>query len=164
MFWNGQWYIFTPDKTYAMNLKTGVFSLPKEQILDAQEKSFLKSHKFLFDKQGNVFIFGKNGLCRKFSLITDRSILNARGRNFTAAEAVDGKVFIASYGNGLYVYGTAADSMQHFSATDKEPLFHSYFLLNIFIDRSQAVWICTGSCGIYRLREQAELNYEMVKM
>lgn len=167
MFWKGYWYIFTQDRTFAMNLKTGIFSVPQEQIPNATDKTILnslKSYKMFYDKGGNVYIFGKNGLYRKFNLLSDKSIIGARDKNFVAAEDAHGKIFIASYGSGLFVYDPKDDTLQHFSANDKEPLFHSDFLLNVFIDRSGCIWVGTGNGGAYRLRELNDLKYELVRM
>ena len=167
MFWKGYWYIFTQNKTFAMNMKTGAFSVPQEQVPNAKDKTILNSlisYKLFYDNNGNVYIFGKNGLYRKFNLLSDKSIIGARDKNFVAAEDAHGKIFIASYGSGLFVYNPKDDSLQHFSASDKDPLFHSDFLLNVFIDRSGCIWVGTANGGAYRLRELNDLKYELVKM
>lgn len=167
MFWKGYWYIFTQDRTFAMNLKTGAFSVPQEQVPNATDKTTLnsmRSYKMFYDKSGNVYIFGKKGLYRKFNLLSNKSIIGARDKNFVAAEDAHGKIFIVSYGNGLFVYNPKDDSLQHFSASDKDALFHSDFLLNVFIDRSGCIWVSTANGGAYRLRELNDLKYELVKM
>ena len=167
MFWKGYWYIFTQNKTFAMNLKTGIFSVPQEQIPYATDKGILnslKTYKMLYDKEGNAYIFGKNGLFRKFNLLRDKSIIGARDKNFVAAEDACGRMFIASYGSGLFVYDPKDDTLQHFSANDKEPLFHTDFLLNVFIDRSGCIWVGTANGGAYKLRELDGLTYKLIKM
>ena len=60
-FWQGEWYIFTQEETFAMNLKTGIFHKPAIQIPNAMSKTFLKSYEFLYDKKGNAYLFSKNG-------------------------------------------------------------------------------------------------------
>ena len=164
MFWNGSWYIFTQAETFAMDLKTGIFSKPKEQVPNAMDKNPLKSYKFFYDKEGNVFIFGKKShLFRKFNLLQSKSIIGARDKNFVAAEDAQGRIFISSYGNGLFIYNPKDDQLQHFSAYDKEPLFHTDFLLNVFIDRIGCAWVGTAS-GLYQLRELTGLDYEVIKL
>ena len=141
-FWQGEWYIFTQEETFAMNLKTGIFHKPAIQIPNAMSKFFLKSYEFLYDKKGNAYLFSKKGnLFRKFHLLDDKAYINGRDKNFVAAEDAHGNVYIVSYGNGLFIYNPKEDELQHFSAADKDPLFHSDFLLNIFIDRSGCIWI-----------------------
>ncbi len=163
-FWQGEWYIFTQQETFAMNLKTGIFHKPAIQIPNAMEKSFLKSYHFLYDKEGNAYVFSKKGkLFKKFHLLDNKAYINARDKNFVAAENAEGKLYIASYGNGLFVYDTPKDELQHFTATAPNPLFHSNFLLNIYIDHSGCIWIGTGD-GVYRCREIKELNDEHIKV
>lgn len=165
MFWNGYWYIFSQEGTFAMDLKTGIFSIPKESIANAMDKNPLKSYHFFYDKEGNVFIFGKkNHLYRKFHLIDNKSVIGARDKNFVAAEDAQGRIFISTYGNGLFVYEPKEDKLLHFSAYDKTPLFQTNFLLNIYIDRSECIWIGTGSAGVYQLRELKGLDYEFIKL
>ena len=163
-FWQGDWYIFTRQETYAMNLKTVTFRKPEMQIPNAMDKTPLKSYHFLFDKQGNAYLIGKKTkLYRKFHLLDDKAYINARDKNFTAAEDIHGKVWITSYGNGLFVYNPKDDTLQHFSAHDERPLFHSNFLLNLYIDRSGCIWCCTGD-GIYCFRETKELESEHIQI
>ena len=163
-FWQGEWYIFTQKETFAMNLKNGIFHKPAIQIPNAMSKSLLKSYEFLYDKKGNAYLFNKKGkLFRKFHLLDDQAYINGRDKNFVAAEDANGNVYIVSYGNGLFIYNRKEDELQHFSTADKDPLFHSNFLLNIFIDRSGCIWICTGD-GVYCCRELKDLNTEHVKI
>lgn len=163
MFWNGCWYIFTEKTTFAMNLKTGRFFKPVEQIENAIDKNQLKSYKCFYDKHGNVWLFGKKGFKRRFQLISNQAFINARGKNFVATEDRQGRVYIASYGSGLFVYDPHDDKLYHFSAKDPKPLIHTDFLLNTFIDRSGCVWVCTGE-GLYCVRELRGLTSELVKM
>ena len=52
----------------------------------------------------------------------------------------------------FFIYNRKEDELQHFSTADKNSLFHSNFLLSVFIDRSGCIWICTGE-GVYCCRE-----------
>lgn len=163
-FWQGEWYIFTQGETYAMNLKTGIFHKPALQIPNAIDKNPMKSYYFLYDKEGNAYLFGKNShLFKKFNLLEDKTFINGRDKNFCAAEDAQGKVFITSYGSGLFVFDPKSQQTDHFSITDKNPLFHTDFLLNVFIDRSGCIWIGTGE-GIYFCIEQKELKADFVKI
>lgn len=157
MFWKGAWYIFSEGATYAMDLKTGNFFKPEVQIKNAIDKNRLPSYYCFYDKQGNLHLFGKNGWKKQLHLMSDPALINARDRNFSVAEDVFGRLFIASYGNGLYVYSPKQDKLEHFSAHDKDPLIGTDFLLNIFIDRYNCIWLTTGY-GLYCLTEIDGLN------
>jgi ligand-binding sensor domain-containing protein len=92
-FWQGWWYIFTQDETFAMDLKTGKFHKPALQIPNAMDKNQLKSYHFLYDKQGYAYLFGKHSaLFKKFHLLDNPIYINARDKNFVAAESQDKKV------------------------------------------------------------------------
>lgn len=163
-FWQGEWYIFTEGDTYAMNLKTGAFHKPAIQIPNAMDKNSVKSYYFLYDKEGCAYIFAKKSrLFKKLKLLEDKNIINSRDKNFCAAEDAQGKVFITSYGSGLFVFDPKSQQTEHFSATDKNPLFHTDFLSNIFIDRSDCIWIATGD-GVFCCKEQKELKADFVKI
>lgn len=85
-FWQGEWYIFTQEETFAMNLKTGIFHKPAIQIPNAMSKFFLKSYEFLYDKKGNAYLFSKKGnLFRKFHLLDDKAYINGRDKNLKSA-------------------------------------------------------------------------------
>lgn len=60
-FWQGEWYIFTQEETFAMNLKTGIFHKPANPDTECHVEIFLKSYEFLYDKKGNAYLFSKNG-------------------------------------------------------------------------------------------------------
>ena len=55
-----------------------------------------------------------------------------------ADKDANGNVYIVSYGNGLFIYNRKEDELQHFSTADKNSLFHSNFLLSVFIDPTTA--------------------------
>ena len=162
MFWKGAWYIFSEGDTYAMDLKTGNFFKPEVQIKNAIDKNHLPSYYCFYDKHGKLHLFGKNGWKKELHLMSDPALINARDRNFSVAEDVFGRLFIASYGNGLYVYSPKEDKLQHFSAHDKDPLIGTDFLLNIFIDRYNCIWLTTGY-GLYCLTEIDGLNERYAK-
>lgn len=163
-FWQGWWYIFTQGETFAMNLKTGQFHKPAIQVPNAMDKNQLKSYHFLYDKLGNAYLFGKHSaLFKKFHLLDNPIYINARDKNFVAAESQDKKVYITSYGSGFFVYDPKTDILQQFSVQNDNSLFHTDFLLNVFVDRSDCVWVGTGD-GVFCCVEQKELNSEFIKM
>lgn len=163
MFWQGSWYIFSEGTTYAMDMRTGRFYQPKLQIPNAIDKNPLHSFTCLFDKQGNLYLFSKNGWSKKLHLIETPSLFTIRDRNFTVAEDVFGRLFIATYGNGLYVYNPKDDQLDHFSAQDPSPLIDNDYLLSIFIDNTNCAWISSGF-GLYQLTEIDGIHHQYVKI
>lgn len=162
MIWNGYWYIFSEGDTYAMDIHTGRFFKPSIQIPGAIDKNPLRDYTCLYDKKGNLYLFGKGGFYKQFHLIEDMTLVNARDKNFSVAEDSYGRVFIASYGKGLYVYLPKEDELQHFSMNDEKPIFDTDLLLNIFVDKTNCIWISTGY-GFYRVTEADGLQAKYVK-
>lgn len=162
MIWNGGWYIFTEQETYRMDMKTGVFSRPELQIPYAINKNQIKGFICLYDKQGNLYLFGKNGWMKKLHLLDKKSYINGRDRIFNVQCDSKGRFFIASYGNGLFVYDPHDDTLQHFSAHDKNAVISSNFLLSIFISKDNTIWV-TSENGIFCLKEDAGYDVKYLK-
>ncbi len=163
-FWQGKWYIFTQDRTFAMDLKTGLFRKSELQIPNAMDKNSLPSYHFLYDKKGNAYLIGKKSkLFRKFHLLDNKAYIYGKDKYFAAAEDSEGKVYITSYGNGLFVYTPTDDRLQHFSSSDRHSLFHSDFLLDLYIDRSDCIWVSTES-GVYCVHEAKEPDAELIRI
>lgn len=158
MMWNGGWYIFTEQTTFRMDMKTGVFSRADVQIPYAMDKNPLSGYKCLYDKQGNLYLFGEKGWMKKLHLLDNKNYINGRDRIFTVQRDKRGRFFIASYGNGLFVYDPHTDQLQHFSAQDKNAVISSNFLLSIYISKDNTIWISSES-GIFSLKE--EVGYEV---
>ncbi len=158
MMWNGGWYIFTEQATFRMDMKTGAFARADVQIPYAMDKNPLSGYKCLYDKQGNLYLFGEKGWMKKLHLLDKKSYINGRDRIFTVKQDKRGRFFIASYGNGLFVYDPHTDQLQHFSAQDKNAVISSNFLLSIYISQDNTIWISSES-GIFCLKE--EVGYEV---
>lgn len=164
MFWNGSWYIFSDGDTFAMNLHTGKFFRPQIQIPNAIDKNTLTSYYCFYDKKGNLYLFSKKSKwMKKLSLMDNMMEILARDKNFSVAEDASGRLFIASYGNGLYVYSPKEDKLQHFSTKDKDPILDTDFLFSIFIDRSNCIWISSGY-GVFWLKEIQDINAKYIQL
>lgn len=163
MFWNNKWYIFTDKETYAMDMNTGHFYKPQLQIPDAIDKNPLRSYTCIYDKKGNIWFFKKNGWMRKFHLMDNPAYVFGRDKNFSVAEDQNGRLFIASYGNGLFIYNPQNDELQHFSKSDLDPLFDTDLLLSIYVDRSHCIWVSSGY-GVYQIHEINAFKSQHVKV
>lgn len=163
MFWKGAWYIFTEGDTFAFDLKSRQFFKPALQIPNANNKNPMQNYTCLYDKKGNLWFFGKNGWMKKLHLMDDNTLINMRDKNFSAQEDMQGKIYISSYGNGLYLYHPKTDHLQHFSCKDENPIIGSDFLLDLYIDKSNCVWLATGS-GMYCVKELGGFDAHYVKV
>ena len=145
----GKWYIFTDGETYTMDIKTGVFSKPSDiQIKNGRERWSAIGYRFISDDNGNLWIFSDNGTFKKFNLIPNNKYTKARDGMFNIVKDQYGLLYIATYGNGLFVYNPKDGTMTHHTPSDARPIIYSNFLLDIMIDRSGCIWVSTETAGV----------------
>ena len=147
--WQDKWVIFTETKTIVMDFKTLTFSTPS----DCQ----LGDHAFVLDEfdgnicaagGGTLFIFPEKGPVKRLDLMNDINITTGRNRKFSTAMGPDGKFYIASYGNGLFVYDPTTDKLEQYKSTDERPLIASNCLLDIMFDKSGSLWVSQEDAGL----------------
>jgi signal transduction histidine kinase/ligand-binding sensor domain-containing protein/AraC-like DNA-binding protein/CheY-like chemotaxis protein len=97
---------------------------------------------------GTVWLIGKDGTRHSFNLIPQMGILWEKKHLFFPAEGPDGRIYIATYGAGLYIIDPHTWQMEHFSAQDSHPLFGSDYLQAILIDHSGNIWISADNAGV----------------
>ena len=83
-----------------------------------------------------------------------------RFRRYNIKKGVDGLYYIASYGNGLYVYDLQEDRLQHYSATTPWAIVGNNYLNNILIDRSGCIWLSEESTGLTCILPPDKTNAE----
>lgn len=160
--WQDKWLIFTEKETLVMDFKTHVFSTPP----DCQ----VGSNALLLDEMngnycvawgGTLFIFPSKGNVKRLDLMTDMSITVGRNRKFTTTIGTDGKYYIATYGNGLFIYDPKTDEMTHFLSSDEHPIIASNYLVDIMFDKSGCLWISQENAGMscVKIAEQAEEGF-----
>lgn len=150
--WQGRWLLFTPEATYAMNLKDGTFEKPTQwQVVDGLNQGSCEGYHFIANLSGRLWLFPDSGSIKVFDLLPEAYYITNKGWKYHVARAADGRLFIATYGNGLFVYtpGTADEALQHYSAHDKSPLIHSDYLLCAITDRQGNIWVGSESAGAY---------------
>ena len=74
-----------------------------------------------------------------------------KGRKFNIVSDHEGRLFIATYGNGLFVWNPKTDHTDHFKAEDEQPMVSSNYLLYAMCDRQGNIWVGSEETGAYRL-------------
>ena len=147
--WNNQWVITTRKGIYCVDLTT--CHLYRSNNLDI-DQGFVQQHfdgnHFVSDPSGKMWILTSKGEVRRYNLMEGVTSTVERTRRYNIARGSDGLYYIASHGNGLFVYNLDTDRMQHYSATEKSPLIGSNFLNNILIDRSGCIWLGEELTGL----------------
>lgn len=147
--WNGKWIIFTSKETYAWNLKTGIFEKDVSyQIPQGNIQGDTEGYQFVANKTGNLWVFAPNGTLKKFFLNPNAKFSNDKKGIFKFAHDKQGRIYIASYGAGLYMLDPKTWTTQQFTAEDQDPLIYSNYLLDVIVDKSGCIWVTTEGAGI----------------
>lgn len=146
--WQDRWMIFSGD-TYCIDLKTWKATKPAEYqvsnglLLDAADGYFFESNG-----TGKLWIFGPDGQMKELSLLPEAGGTAERRRKYTIRRGKDGLFYIASYGNGLFIYDPAGGAIRHFSASDPQAVIDSDYLTCLFIDRQGNLWVAQDAAGV----------------
>ncbi len=150
--WQGRWMLFTPEGTYAMNLHDGTFEKPAAwQVDNGLDQGTCPGYHFVANSSGHLWLFADSGSVKTLDLIPNARYSTNRGRKFNITRTADGRLFIATYGNGLFVYSPVSGQLQHYGANDANPLIHSDYLQCAMTDRQGNVWIGSEAAGAYCL-------------
>lgn len=150
MIWQGSYYLFTQNETFAYNLATGQWSKPHDiQIPKALDQGFTDKFQFIGNnKDGNLWIFPKKGKHKKVHLMNHLSADPGREHIYNVAAISDSLLAIATYGEGLIIYNYYTDKQYQHTAEDKDPLFHSNCLFYIIKDRNNGIWLAADAAGV----------------
>ena len=148
--WQGLWMQFTPDGTYAIDLKQGITSKPQQwQVADGLNQSTCDGYHFIGTRKGELWIFPETGTPQRLDLIANAQLTTYKGWLFHVVKDRSGRLFIATYGAGLYVYDTANGSLTNYTANDRLPLIGSNYLMSAMTDRQGNIWLATETAGTY---------------
>lgn len=154
--WQDKWVIMTRKSILTMDLKD--HSIEKPQALQMDYGILLdetNGHYWISDTNGTLWLFPKEGDVRKFKLLRDKGFVVKKKRNFSTVQGKDGHFYIATYGNGLFVYDPKADKLDHFSANDNRPIIASNYLINIHTDRDGNIWVGHEDAGLACLHQKS---------
>ena len=149
--WQDKWMLFCPS-TFSIDLKTGQCSKPGDLQLS---NGLLLEHidGFFFESKttGSLWIFPPKGEVRKLNLISDVHFTAEQRRLYNVARGRDGLFYIATYGNGLFVYDHATGKLRHFSANDPQPIIDTDVLKGIMVGSDGTVWVAQENAGVARI-------------
>lgn len=153
----GSKLVVLDEKTYKVK---GLVTKPKNTL--NQHPAYVESHAvfqdstrhylFWLNDNGDLWIVEKASVsfvhAHKIHLLNNMCYTGNRKQKIHVAEGGDGILYIATYGNGLFVYNTKDGTMQHYTSNDVNPLIQSNFLSCILLDKSGYVWVGTESAGV----------------
>lgn len=145
----GKWIIFTGDATFALDMRTGIFSKPSEcQLSNGAQLARIGNLRFVGNQDGVLWIFSDNGSIRKLKLFDNYTHTRDRNRIFTITQGEDGLFYIGSYGGGLFVYNFKTGQIEHYTAEDRNSVIFSNYIIYVTTDKSGCVWVSTENGGV----------------
>lgn len=161
--WQDRWMVFSGD-TYCIDLKTFTASKPSDLqvnnglLLDTMDGYFFESNS-----TGGLWIFPPEGKVKKLSLLPGVRFTAERQRKYNIRRGRDGLFYIASYGNGLFIYDYRTEALRHFSANDAQPVIDNDYLTNIYIDHKDNLWVAQDAAGVSRIAVSDQSVAEFVQ-
>ncbi len=149
--WHGMWMIMTTGQTLMVSPKDGKATVTEQyHVRGGAIMEGLSGDKnyFISNSTGILYVFPAEGDMRVLNLMEGVRSTVERFRRYNIKRGADGLYYIASYGNGLFVYDLEADRLQHYSATSPWPIVGNSYLNNILIDRSGCIWLSEESTGL----------------
>lgn len=150
--WQNKWLLFTPSGTYTVDLKTGLMERSSQwQVEDGLNQGSLPGYHFVGTRKGVLWIFPDKGEARRLDLIPPHRHVTNRGWLFHITSDKEGRLFIATYGNGLFVYSPATGDLSHYSADDAQPVIDTDYLVCAITDQQGNIWLGSETAGAYCL-------------
>lgn len=161
--WQDKWVLLSGQNTLTMDCRTLTFARPAG--LQMQNPRLLDTFdgNACVDNNGELCLFMQDApFYRRLSLMGDLPFTADRSRRFTTIRGRDGRFYIASYGNGLFVYDPVTDQTAHYTSTDKQPLIASNFLIDIFSDHQGCVWVSQEEAGLTCISQKRQLRTDIL--
>ncbi|MBR4898478.1 MAG: response regulator [Prevotella sp.] len=154
--WQKQMMIFTADGTYAVDTRNG--KTTTLAITNGLNQGECNGYHFIANESGHLWIFPPQGAMQSLLLIPNAHFSSNKGRKFHIAADNAGRFFIATYGNGLFVWKPGSEELAHFTANDEKALFNTNYLTYAICDYQDNIWIGSEGAGAYCLTKQADGN------
>jgi len=161
--WHGMWMIMTTGQTLMVSPKDGTNTVSEQYyVLGGAKIEGLSDddNHFISNSKGILYVFPAEGDMRVLKLMEGVQSTVERFRRYNIKKGADGLYYIASYGNGLYVYNLQEDRLQHYSATTPWAIVGNNYLNNILIDRSGCIWLSEESTGLTCILPPDKTNAE----
>ena len=161
--WHGMWMIMTTGPTLMVSPKDGKATITEQyHVHGGAIMEGLRDDKnyFISNSKGKLYVFPEDGDMRVLDLMEGVESTVERFRRYNIEKGEDGLYYIASYGNGLFVYNIQEDRLQHYSATSPWAIVGNSYLNNILIDRSGCIWLSEESTGLTCILPPDKTNAE----
>ena len=159
-------FLFTDGDTYEVNLQTGRYMRPADcQVSGGKTQQTCGAYTLVANRSGSAWLIGPKGRPQRLDLFSRYHSTDRKNRLFTLAQDSRGMLYIATYGNGLFVYDPAEQRITaHYSRTDKSPLVSSDYLQQVYVDRMDNVWVCSSNQGVSCINFPRNVSYKLIEL
>jgi len=155
IIWQDKWVIVARTKVITMDCRDYTFDMPQDMQMEfGIPLNDIDGNHWISDKDGILHLFPREGKPKRFRLLRDTGYSLAKRRRFSIAEGSDGKAYIATFGNGLYIYNPQNELLEHYTASDSQPVITSNYLTDIMADRDGNIWISQEETGLVFLSKK----------
>lgn len=151
-------YITTEGPTFEYDIANKTLSQSREVLLNnGQLRTDNKGNRILYMPNGDIWYFGAKQPIHLTDVYNENLLqLNSDAR-FEFITDKNGKLWISTFGNGLYQYDTKTQTSRHIMATEGgNQLLGTNYLINIYEDRTGNIWACQEYTGVVCLSEELD--------
>lgn len=162
---NGKLFIFTQEYVIIFDIRTSTFSISQEcDVKGGRIQKTTANYTLVANKGTTLWIIDNEANIQKLNIVNEIHVGTEKSRIYTAAEDKDGLLYIATYGNGLFIYNPKTQEILEHYTTQKDGFFNNDYLQDILIDREGNIWVSSETAGLSCMSrdDSAESYYRML--
>lgn len=162
---NGKLFIFTQENVIIFDIRTSTFSISQEcDVKGGRIQKTTANYTLVANKGTSLWIIDNEANIQKLNIVNEIHVGTEKSRIYTAAEDKDGLLYIATYGNGLFIYNPKTQEILEHFTTQKDGFFNNDYLQDILIDREGNIWVSSETAGLSCMSrdDSAESYYRML--
>lgn len=146
---NGKLFIFTQENVIIFDIRTSTFSISQEcDVKGGRIQKTTANYTLVANKGTSLWIIDNEANIQKLNIVNEIHVGTEKSRIYTAAEDKDGLLYIATYGNGLFIYNPKTQEILEHFTTQKDGFFNNDYLQDILIDREGNIWVSSETAGL----------------
>lgn len=144
-------YFFCNSFTLCVNTRT--FAVSDQMLGDiilGQNIVSLKEYEIIANSTGTLWIVSQKGEVQRLDVLQSNEIHSLK-RAYNAVMDSKGKIYIATNGNGLFIFDTKTRKLSHYTVGNQEINIPSNDLVNVFVDKDDNIWLSSYGDGVIRI-------------